>query len=98
MAKKKTSSKRELIDPKRGGKRYVRRATAGKFKESDQVSRSLAADRRKRAKTKVKKRARRPRRSVTDRFALRHERPFPGSQDKPRFAPESSRSQSAAHG
>ena len=53
MAKKRTSSKRELIDTKRGGKRYVRRTSAGKFKESDQVSRSLAADRRKRAKTKA---------------------------------------------
>lgn len=56
MAKsKRTSGKRELIDTKRGGKRYVRRAGAGQFKESDQVSRSLSADRRTKAKTKVKK-------------------------------------------
>ena len=56
MAKKKrASSKRELIDPKRGGTRYVRRASGGTFKESDQVSRSLSADRRKKAKTKAKK-------------------------------------------
>jgi hypothetical protein len=49
--KKRASSKRELIDTKRGGKRYVRRGAAGKFKESDQVSPSLASDRRKKAKT-----------------------------------------------
>ena len=45
---------RELIAPK-GNKRYVRRGTKGRFKESDDVGRSLAADRRKRAKTVVKK-------------------------------------------
>jgi hypothetical protein len=56
MAKKKrASSKRELIDTKRGGKRYVRRGGAGKFKESDQVSRALPSDRRKRAKKKAKR-------------------------------------------
>lgn len=56
MAKKKrASSKRELIDTKRGGKRYVRRAAAGKFTESDQVSRALASDRRKKAKTKAER-------------------------------------------
>ena len=56
MAKKKrAAAKRELIDAKRGGKRFVRRGAAGKFKESDQVSRSLPTDRRKKAKRKVKK-------------------------------------------
>jgi len=35
-------------------KRFVRRKASGKFKESDDVGRSLAADRRKRATTKVK--------------------------------------------
>jgi hypothetical protein len=55
MAKRRTSSKRELIDTKRGGKRYVRRGARGQFKESDQVSRSLASDRRQKAKTKAKK-------------------------------------------
>ena len=56
MAKKKrVAAKRELIDTKRGGKRYVRRGATGAFKEGDQVSRSLPADRRKKAKTKVKK-------------------------------------------
>ena len=47
-------AKRELIDTGTG-KRYVRRNKLGtSFVESDDVGRSLAADRRKRAKTKVK--------------------------------------------
>jgi hypothetical protein len=41
--------KRELISP-RGDKRYVRRDAQGRFKESDDVSRSLSADRRRTAK------------------------------------------------
>ena len=46
--------KRELIDTGTD-KRYVRRNKLGtSFVESDDVGRSLAADRRKRAKTKVK--------------------------------------------
>jgi hypothetical protein len=46
--------KRELIDAG-SDKRYVRRNKLGtSFVESDDVGRSLAADRRKRAKTKVK--------------------------------------------
>jgi len=45
------ASKRELIEPHKGGKRYVRRDAKGRFKESDDVGRSLSADRRKRAKT-----------------------------------------------
>jgi hypothetical protein len=44
------SSKRELIDTGTD-KRYVRRDEKGRFKESDDVGRSLAADRRQRAKT-----------------------------------------------
>ena len=35
-------------------KRFVRRGARGKFKESDDVGKSLTADRRKKAKTKVK--------------------------------------------
>ena len=42
-------AKRELIEPK-GDKRYVRRDPEGRFKESDDVGRSLAADQRKKAK------------------------------------------------
>ena len=45
---------RTQIEPHKGDKRYVRRKK-GKFtKSQDEVGRSLAADRRKRAKTKVK--------------------------------------------
>ena len=47
-------SKRELIDTGTD-KRYVRRDAEGRFKESDDVGRSLAADRRQHAKTKSKK-------------------------------------------
>jgi hypothetical protein len=43
-------SKRELIEPNPGDKRYVRRDEQGQFKESDDVGRSLAADRRTPAK------------------------------------------------
>ena len=35
-------------------KRYVRRRAKGRFKESDDVGKSLAQDRRTKAKTKVK--------------------------------------------
>ena len=44
-------AKRELIAPK-GDKRYVRRDTKGRFKESDDVGRSLARDVRQHAATK----------------------------------------------
>ena len=50
--KKKTAAKRTLIAPK-GDKRYVRRSDKGRFKESDDVGKSLSTDRRKRAKTKA---------------------------------------------
>ena len=50
--KKGTSSKRELIDTGTD-KRYVRRDEQGQFKESDDVSRSLSQDVKKKAKTKV---------------------------------------------
>jgi len=46
-------SKRELIAPN-GDKRYVRRDNNGRFKESDDVSKSLSQDVRKAAKTEVK--------------------------------------------
>ncbi|HMJ25803.1 MAG TPA: hypothetical protein VK475_08240 [Pyrinomonadaceae bacterium] len=52
MAEKKSASKRELIDTG-NDKRYVRRDDEGRFKESDDVGRSLAQDVRKHAKTKV---------------------------------------------
>jgi hypothetical protein len=46
---------RELIEPNKGDKRYVRRDRKGQFSESDDVGKSLAADRRTKAKTIVKK-------------------------------------------
>ena len=45
---------RELIDTGTD-KRYVRRDPEGRFKESDDVGRSLAADQRQHAKSKTKK-------------------------------------------
>ncbi len=46
---------RELIEPNKGDKRFVRRKK-GKFtKSQDDVGRSLAADRRKKAKKTAKK-------------------------------------------
>jgi hypothetical protein len=51
--KKKKAARRELIDTGRD-KRYVRRDTEGKFKESDDQGRSLSKDRKKKAKRKVK--------------------------------------------
>ena len=45
---------RELIDTGTD-KRYVRRDEQGRFKESDDVGRSLAADQRQHAKGKAKK-------------------------------------------
>jgi hypothetical protein len=47
------SGKRELINTGTD-KRFVRRGTGGQFKESDDVGRSLAADRRTSAKTESK--------------------------------------------
>lgn len=54
MAEKKKSGGRELIDTGRD-KRFVRRDDEGKFKESDDVGRSLSRDVRQRAKTQSKK-------------------------------------------
>jgi hypothetical protein len=47
-------SKRELIEPHKGDKRYVRRDERGRFKEVVDVGRSLAQDRRQHAKTVAK--------------------------------------------
>lgn len=51
---KRSSSKRTRISP-RGNTRFVRRRQDGTFKESDDASRSLAQDRRRKAKTKAPK-------------------------------------------
>ncbi|HYC90315.1 MAG TPA: hypothetical protein VEO54_13950 [Thermoanaerobaculia bacterium] len=48
------AKKRELIEPHKGDKRYIRRDDQGRIKESDDVSRSLSQDRKRKAKTVVK--------------------------------------------
>ena len=42
-------AERELIEPHKGDKRYVRRDQQGQFSEGDDVGRSLASDRRQHA-------------------------------------------------
>ena len=49
------ASKRELIEPNPGDKRFVRRDDQGQFTESVDVGKSLAQDVRKHAKTPAKK-------------------------------------------
>lgn len=45
------AKKRELIEPHKGDKRYIRRDDQGRIKESDDVSRSLSQDQKRKAKT-----------------------------------------------
>ena len=47
------TGKRELIEPNKGDKRYVRRDEDGQFKEVDDVGRSLAQDVRQKAKNQT---------------------------------------------
>ena len=54
MAKKRKAAKRELISAGKD-KRFVRRSAAGKFKESDDVGRSLTKDRKRKAAKKAKR-------------------------------------------
>lgn len=54
IVRKRTAARRESIDTGTD-KRYVRRGPRGRFKESDDMGRSLASDRRTRAKAKAKK-------------------------------------------
>jgi hypothetical protein len=49
------TSKRTAIQPHKGDRRYLRRNKAGHVKREVNVGRSLAADRRRKAKTKVAK-------------------------------------------
>lgn len=49
-----TGGARELIEPRRGDKRYQRRDKRGRFAESDDVGRSLASDIKQSAREKVK--------------------------------------------
>jgi hypothetical protein len=46
---------RETVEPHKGDKRYVRRSAKGRFSKEVKVGRSLAADRRSKSKTVVKK-------------------------------------------
>jgi len=53
---RKAAAKRELIEPNKGDKRYARRDENGRFTDSqDDVGRSLSQDRKRQAKTTVKK-------------------------------------------
>jgi hypothetical protein len=47
-------TKRELIEPTPGDKRYVRRDDKGEFKQQVDVGKSAAADQRQHSKTKAK--------------------------------------------
>ncbi len=48
-------SKRELIEPNPGDKRYARRDDEGRFTEMDDVGRSLAQDQKRQAKHEAPK-------------------------------------------
>jgi hypothetical protein len=52
QTKKKGAAKRELVNTL-SDKRFVRRGAKGRFKESDDVGKSLARDRKQKAKTKA---------------------------------------------
>jgi hypothetical protein len=53
MAKKRSSAKRDLVKS-RSGKSFAKRTAKGRFKEMDNVKRSLPEDRRRKAKRRVK--------------------------------------------
>jgi len=53
--KKRATSRRELIEPTKGDKRYVRRNAKGEFNKVVDVGKSLASDKRTTAKKKVPK-------------------------------------------
>jgi hypothetical protein len=49
-------SKREMVEPHKGDKRYVRRGAQGEFTDKQvNIGRSLVADRRSKSRTAVKK-------------------------------------------
>ena len=52
---KSKTSKRTVIEPHKSDRRYVRRNKKGEFKKQVTVGRSLVADKKRTAKTKVKK-------------------------------------------
>jgi hypothetical protein len=53
--RKAKTSKRTVIQPHKTDRSYVRRRKSGQFKKKVKIGRSLAADRRTKAKTRVKK-------------------------------------------
>ena len=55
MPTKTETSKRELIEPSKGDKRFVRRKSDGTFGKTVDVGKSLSADSRTKAKKKVPK-------------------------------------------
>jgi hypothetical protein len=55
MPRKTKTSKRELIEPNKGDKRFVRRKSDGTFAKTVDVGKSLSADSRTKAKKKVPK-------------------------------------------
>jgi hypothetical protein len=55
MPTKKKASKREVIEPNKGDKRYVRRKSDGTFGKTVDMGKSLAADQRSKAKKTVPK-------------------------------------------
>jgi hypothetical protein len=55
MPTKTKTSKRELIEPNKGDKRFVRRKSDGTFGTTVDVGKSLSADSRTKAKKKVPK-------------------------------------------
>ena len=54
MIAKKAASKRTLVEPTPGDKRYVRRDAEGQFKDVVDVGKSLSADKKRVAKKVVK--------------------------------------------
>lgn len=52
---KRTASKREVLEPHKGDKRYVRRKADGTFGKTVDMGKSLSSDKRTTAKTKVPK-------------------------------------------
>lgn len=48
------AARRELVEPHKGDKRYVRRDEKGRFDEVDDVGRSLSQDVKRKAKTLAK--------------------------------------------
>lgn len=53
--KKSKTSTRTVVEPNKGDRRYLRRNKKGEFGKQVAVGRSLAADKKRTAKTKVKK-------------------------------------------